>query len=376
MSESNFLIRRFLRQSFGIDLRTLALFRVAIAAVVLFDLAIRAADLTAHYTDWGVLPRAALLQKFSGSPWFLSLHLISGTVAVQALLFMVAALCALSLMAGYRTQVMTVASWFLLISLHNRNQMVLHGGDLVLRMLLFWGMFLPLGARFSFDNLLGTGHGSKSTPESISHSDDGISSVGADVAARATGRNTMPQQHASQQLLSIATLAALLQMCYVYWFAAALKSGAAWHDGTAVYYAFNYDQMIRPLGQMLLAYPNVLRQLTFLTMGLEWAGPVLACCPSSEVGYAWPWCWRSSAFTRCWACASPCASSRWPVPLDGCCLFRALCGTISHAATPPLRHRHESALSTRDSGSRGSRRHCPVRAAAHHVTRRQRHLRP
>src|SRR5690349_23638509 len=48
-------------QIFGIDLRTLALFRVCLALIILLDLALRARDLTAHYSDYGVLPRAALL---------------------------------------------------------------------------------------------------------------------------------------------------------------------------------------------------------------------------------------------------------------------------------------------------------------------------
>ena len=47
-----------LAQLFGVDLRSLALFRVAIAVVVLVDLVVRADDLTALYTDVGVLPRS------------------------------------------------------------------------------------------------------------------------------------------------------------------------------------------------------------------------------------------------------------------------------------------------------------------------------
>ena len=45
-----------LREIFGIDLRTMALFRVGLGALLLADLALRARDLTAHYTDAGILP--------------------------------------------------------------------------------------------------------------------------------------------------------------------------------------------------------------------------------------------------------------------------------------------------------------------------------
>ncbi|HKH82772.1 MAG TPA: hypothetical protein VKA25_03710, partial [Gemmatimonadales bacterium] len=40
----------------GTDLRSLALFRILLATIVLIDLAGRAADLRVHYSDEGVLP--------------------------------------------------------------------------------------------------------------------------------------------------------------------------------------------------------------------------------------------------------------------------------------------------------------------------------
>jgi len=49
-----------------------------------------------------------------------------------------------------------VISWFLLISLQNRNPIVLQGGDILLRMLAFWAMFVPLNAYFSLDRALDT----------------------------------------------------------------------------------------------------------------------------------------------------------------------------------------------------------------------------
>ena len=35
--------------------------------------------------------------------------------------------------------------------MESRNPIILHGGDIVLRMMLFWSLFLPLGARWSAD---------------------------------------------------------------------------------------------------------------------------------------------------------------------------------------------------------------------------------
>ena len=47
----------FSSEAFGADLRSLALMRIGAATLLLVDLAMRAGDLIAHYTDAGVLPR-------------------------------------------------------------------------------------------------------------------------------------------------------------------------------------------------------------------------------------------------------------------------------------------------------------------------------
>src|SRR5438270_12641738 len=56
---------RYLRTAYSLDLRSLTLFRIALAAVLLGDLIARSFDLTVFYTDWGILPLAALLDKFA-----------------------------------------------------------------------------------------------------------------------------------------------------------------------------------------------------------------------------------------------------------------------------------------------------------------------
>ncbi len=107
---------------FSIDLRSLALCRIGLAFAVLVDLCCRLPDLVAHYTDAGVLPRA-IVPFYTGASRF-SLHLLSGEPLIQLVLFLIAGVAALGLLAGYRTRLMTVASWFLLLSLHHRNPMV------------------------------------------------------------------------------------------------------------------------------------------------------------------------------------------------------------------------------------------------------------
>ncbi len=229
---------------FGADLRSLAVFRIVIALLVLADLANRATDLTAHYTDEGVLPRTDLVQEVL-SPWSFSLNLMNGQPFFQALLFCVAAVAALGLLVGYRTRLMTVVVWVLLLSIQWRNPLVGGADGPLLRLMLFWGMFLPLGAYWSVDSAL----------------------RGA-------------AQRLSTRFLSLATLGLFMQIAFVYWFTAALKSGPEWrHDGTALYYALNLDQIATPVGRYLLNFPDLLTVLTFATYGLEALGPFLLFCP-------------------------------------------------------------------------------------------------
>ena len=141
----------WLSDVFGIDTRSLAVFRIGLALTILLDLVLRAQDLGAHYTDAGVLPRALLAAEVgSRIPWApvllnLNPHFLFGGLIGQALVFVAAGATAVLLLVGWRTWWVTVASWILLASLHGRNPGVLNTGDVVLRMLLFWSMFLPLG---------------------------------------------------------------------------------------------------------------------------------------------------------------------------------------------------------------------------------------
>ena len=236
-------------QTFGIDPRSMALFRVALALVLLSDLWLRIANMEAFYTDVGVLPRAAQLELYAGLPALLSLHMMNGTLAAQAVLFSISVAVALALLVGYRTWMATLVSWILVISFHNRNPMVLQGGDVLLRMMLFWGLFMPLGARASLDRWL--------------------------APADALG-----EKYPNVPLVSMGTFAALLQVCFVYWFTWALKNDASWRiDGTAVGYALSIDQLNRPLGRLLLNYPDLMRILTLVTVNLERFGPLAALLP-------------------------------------------------------------------------------------------------
>ncbi|WP_303310661.1 HTTM domain-containing protein [Hymenobacter sp. BT730] len=216
----------FFQNPFVLDVRALGLMRIALAAVLLTDLAIRSTDLEAHYANMGVLPLHALFAN-CWTPYQFSLHTISGLWQVQALLFLIAAGVAGALLLGYHTRLMTVLSWLLLVSVQNRNPLISQGGDDLLRMLLFWGIFLPWGRCYSLD----ARH--KPLPASFSY-------------------------------FSAATVAYMVQLAMLYWCTALLKSGPEWtQEGTALYYALSLDQILMPVGRLLYPYGELLRVLTF-----------------------------------------------------------------------------------------------------------------
>ena len=264
-------MRVWLSDVFAIDTRSLAVFRVGLAVTILGDLANRALDLGAHYTDTGVLPRALLAAEVgSRIPWApvllrLQPHFVFGTLPGQALVFAAAAVVAALLLVGWRTRWVTVVSWILLTSLHGRNPGVMNTGDGVLRLLLFWSMFLPLGARWSLDAAARRGP-------------DGYRVIGG------------------------GAVALLLQIAFIYVFAAIFKTGAAWTTNyTALEMALG-GQWVSAWGERLLQYPELLQLMTRFVIGLERFGWILLFFPflnGPARTLPWFYSWRSTPAFCC-----------------------------------------------------------------------------
>ena len=212
-----------LRNIFSIDLRSLALFRITIGSLVLMDLSIRSRDLTAHYTDSGIMPRSLLASSF-GAAVDTSLYMINGTETAAILLFLATAMAALAVILGLHTRIATFLVWVLLISLHNRNTLIEHGADVILRMMFFWSVFLPLGSKWSLDAMR---RSATSKHDSIKHG----------------------------SIYSFASAALLLQIVFIYWFTAVLKSGEQWHSqGNAVYMVLSANQYTSEIGGFFVTW--------------------------------------------------------------------------------------------------------------------------
>jgi hypothetical protein len=197
-------LRRVLELLFALDTRSLALFRVGLGLLVVLDAAGRLPDLTALYSDAGAVPRA-LVGELRGDAIPLSLYLASGSALFAGGLLVVHAVAGACLLVGYRTRVATAVAWLLTLSIQHRNPLVENWGDLILRLLLFWSLFLPLAERASLD-----------------------------------GRRNLPGP-AARSFVSFGSAALIVQIVCIYFFSALLKTGSTWHDGSAIAVSLQND---------------------------------------------------------------------------------------------------------------------------------------
>jgi hypothetical protein len=148
------------------------------------------------------------------------------------------------LLVGWRTKLAVAVSYVHQTSLWWRNPTVLNAGDSVLILLLFWSLFLPLGARASLD-------------------------------ARRRG-----QPLEATHVASVGSAGLLIQLASVYFFSALHKSiGLGWWEGTAVYYAVSHETMSRPFGLWLRQFRPAVAGLTWATLLWEFVGPPLLLSP-------------------------------------------------------------------------------------------------
>jgi len=242
--------QRLIRFYFTIDLRSLGLFRILFAGVLIYDWALRWPNLEAFYTSFGVLPIESPLPKAGGVYHF---SLLDGFTSLPMVQF--AFLCGLifyvGLLLGYRTRLFQILSCLFLISVINRNTMIRTGGDIVMVTMSIWGLFLPLGARFSLDAVRASLRRERAGGSSRS-------------PLAETGTACRP---------SLAAFAAVLQIGLIYFLTAVDKTGETWwSEGTAVYYAMHVDQFATPAARWLTEAPlPVVQFLTWSSLLLEYA---------------------------------------------------------------------------------------------------------
>jgi len=226
---------------FTLDARSLALGRMLLGALLLLDLALRASDLTAHYSDAGVLPRSDFRLQAWDFLW--SVHTAAGSTPFEAGLLALHAVFTFGMLVGFRTFWATLGSAALLVSLHGRNPLLRDGQDDLLRVLLVWGCLLPWGTRWSVDRLRGQ----------VWHPLTGVS---------------------ADRVLGPATVGWVLQLLTLYWASAVAKLESPWWtSGAAISNALAIGRYETALGQTLRAFPSLLQAGTFAVLAFELLAP-------------------------------------------------------------------------------------------------------
>lgn len=174
--------------------------------------------------------------------WAWSVNWLSDAAWFQYAVLLLTAAAAVCLVVGWHTRWATIFSWVLISSILNQAPPVVGGGDVLLNLLLFWAMFLPLGARWSLDARR------RSEPEETS-------------------------------LVSAGTAAILLQMAMMYLFTGFSKCNDLWYSGSALDIGLSIDRITRPLGHLLAGYPWLTSLLTRGTLVVELILPLVLFSP-------------------------------------------------------------------------------------------------
>ncbi len=234
---------------FGFDLRSIALSRIALGLLIMFDAAMRWPDIEALYSDTGYFTRAMVDQyftTFSGEDWkfgIWSLHLLSGEASWQYTLFATQAVCGALLTVGFLTRASIIFAWVLVASAQIRGPLVITAGDFILKVMLFWSIFLPLSRYWSVDRLIKMKR------------NRGV------LVADSAGRPTW--------FVSWATTGYLIQVVVIYFCTGQAKWNDIWFSGDAMYYVLHLDIYCRPGSRMLLEYPLLLKFISWGTLFIE-----------------------------------------------------------------------------------------------------------
>ena len=225
-----------------LDPRSLGLARVHLGVVLILEAVRRIPYLGLFFTDEGLLPRAAVWQDTREplvSLFFLAPHAFEASLVLGACA-VVFALFAL----GAHTRIVHPLAFVAILGMHARTPLFEDGSENTVRLLTFWTMFLPLGARFSID------------------------------ARRRGGVEVRPA-------VSVAVLAVLLQLATIYALNVVHKNGAGWRDGSAVHYVLHQDRIVTWLGLQLRPHmtPALSGVLTWGTLAVEAALPLLLLSP-------------------------------------------------------------------------------------------------
>jgi hypothetical protein len=221
----------------------ISLFRILYGCMVIGTLILLRPDWLAWYGahPWITLPTIRQLEP--------GMRLNLFTVIPQSdfwinTLFWVFLGSAVFLTLGFLTRLNTLIVFLCLTSVQQRNLYITHDGDTFLRVAGFFLIFAPAGAALSLDRLIRVWKGKE----------------GADIQPRSPWAQRMIQFEL-----------ALVYLMSFWW----KSMGAAWVNGSALYYVIHLDEIRRfPIPQWI-QQPIILKLGSWLTLALEFSLGVL-----------------------------------------------------------------------------------------------------
>ncbi len=256
-----------------IDPRPAALMRIVFGAVVLWTFIDLTREARFLFTDEGMWLTKMARKNYGGklgvlydpehgfehwydvfnAMWgkFTVLHLRSDPPFVYSLYGLM--LGSITLMTfGVYTRITTVLSWILVEQIYRYSPLFYTGGDTVVRVFLFLGMFCRWGEAYSFDTWRRTRRAILGTAESL------------------PPLRWIPAW--PQRLM-------MVQLAIIYSATGLLKTGGTWMNGTALYYSLCLDHFYRMPEQINVAtfmqYIGVLKVMTVFVRWWELLFPVV-----------------------------------------------------------------------------------------------------
>ncbi|HEX9296265.1 MAG TPA: HTTM domain-containing protein [Polyangiaceae bacterium] len=257
----------FLRERyFTIDARTLGLFRIGFGLLLIANVYDRTKgpDAVAFYTNDGVLPNHyALFAPMGERLWSLLFPFSTAGEVQVAFALILLAYAAYTL--GYRTKLSQILVVVCLLSLDNRNLTLQNGGIVVTNVVAVWTAFLPLGARFSLDQLL------RSLKERRE-------------ATPAELNDRGPMVRSAPRYARFAFFGILLNFVAIYFFNFAHKKGLTWREGSAVHWVLWQNRIATIWAAWIRMHEPAWFSpfATRATLGIEAAIPVWLILPMAQ----------------------------------------------------------------------------------------------
>lgn len=239
-----FGIRSWAKNVFTLDLHCLALFRIGLCSIIVFQLLYLIPYLDDFFGEYGLAP-CVMSGKYTGS-WIISVYMhICDRPDICLVFYAIHLIFAVIVGLGVGGWKARVLLWYMQMSFNVRIYPLSNGGDILLLLLVWWMMWLPVGERYTL--------------------------------TKNTGR-------CCSEEYSWATVGLVLQMCHIYFWNGYHKTGRSWrYPYMALHNVLSDPSVSTWIGyNVLREFVPVTRILTWLTTKTEMLFPVFAIWPFTK----------------------------------------------------------------------------------------------